>query len=455
MDLRESIKYNVDVIKAIDALNTKERQLFEQKVDEYNRMYDFPEALEYFIRLLASATSEYSRYFSPYRIECIGRLKSPISLVNKIIKYINSDEKHVPSPSGEFDFGISPIHDVFAMNLVLTDRPSSFHSKDPEINKLMTEKVETQAFIAEMQKFRSRLIDDEFSINPHFLYEVTKKEYYEKCIQILDRLISIIPTEATSLIATYMEQKESFREILDFIAETMPGEDTLVDETDYPTEDHNVDFIKLLDSLSARLYDKLDLATLTKQANSFFSNSELLERMGVNLVDFEEKRVESGYVANFMHLSTPYSTIECQLQSKNQYIDGNIGASAHSNMKNKKIKGVKIPNPENSEEVKRFRGEVLSISPRFYVAKMDDMEDGTVIVQEYTDYNNYRKVLGQVEKGSSQAKLLMSYFEKLYSMRHKIFTPSGNLMEFTDYDMSKYLREHSFTNRPNLEGPSL
>lgn len=444
MDLRESVKFDVNVGEVLKNMTEKNKQLFYKKIDEYNNKFNSPEAQEYFRYFVAAIMLEYSRYFDAYSIECNYRFKSPKSLINKIIKYIDNDEKHIPSISNEFDFDISPIADVFAMNLVLNDRPSSFHSKDPEINKLMTEKVETQAFIAEMQNFKSRLIDDEFSINPQFLYQVTKKEYYEKCIQILDRLISIIPPEATSLIAKYTEQKESFREVLNFIEETMPTEDTLVDETDYPTEDHNVDFIKLLDSLSARLYDKLDLAVLTKQANSLFSSSELLKKFGIHLDGFEEKRAESGYVSNFMYLSTPYGKIECQLQSKNQYIDGNIGESAHTKMKGKKIKGYRIPDPDNPEEVKEFKGLILHVAPKFYTSKLDDVEEGKVLIQEYTDYKNYRKVLGQVQKGSPQAQALMSYLEKLYSMRNRIFDSSGGFEEITYYDISKYVRNHSF-----------
>lgn len=455
MDLRESVKYDVDVGEALKNMNEKNKQLFDRKIDEYNDIFNSPEAQEYFMHLVAAIMLEYNKYFNGYNVECNYRYKSPKSLINKIIKYIDNDQKHIPSSSDEFDFDITPIVDVFAMNLILKDRPSSFHSKDSEINALMLEKVEMQNFIAEMQNFKSSLIDDEFSISPQFIYEVTKKEYYEKCIQILDKLISIIPPEATSLISKYTEQKESFREVLNFIEETMPTEDTLVDETDYPTENNNVDFIKLLDALSSRLYDKLDLAVLTKQVNSIFLNSELLKRFGIKLINFEEKRTESGYVANFMHLSTPYGNIECQLQSQNQYIDGNIGESAHTKMKDKKIKGYRIPDPKNPGEVKEFKGKVLSVSPRFYTAKIDDVEEGKVLIQEYTDYKNYRKVLGQVQKGSVQAQALMSYFEKLYSMRNVIFNTSGNIEELIYFDILKYLKVHSFTDRTDLEGPSL
>lgn len=438
MDFRESIKQDVNINEALQAFDEKSKQLFYEKLEEYNRRFNSPEAQEYFHHLVADIMIEYSKHFDGYNIECIYRFKSPQSLANKIVDYISRPEKHVSLPDNIFD--ISPISDFFAMDIVLTDRPSSFHSKDPEINELIQEKVDNQAFIAEMQEFRERLIDDEFSINPEYIYDVTKKEYYKKCLQIIDRLIAILPPEATDLVSTYTKKRDAIIETLEFIDETLP-EDTLVDIEDYPSEGQNeVDFFELLDTFSSRIYDKVDLAVLTKQANSIFSSSEKLGNFGVSVKDFKEKRATSGYVSNFVYLQTPLGEIECQLQSKNQYRDGNIGESAHTKMKNKTIKGVKIPEPKNPDDVKRFKSSVAYIAPKFFVAKMDDVERGKVLIQEYTDYKNYRKVLGQVQKGSVQEKALLSYFEKLYSLRDHIFDSSGSLQELIVYDVNKYLK---------------
>ena len=438
MDFIESIKQDVNINEALQAFDEKSKQLFYEKLEEYNRRFNSPEAQEYFHHLVADIMIEYSKHFEGYNIECIYRFKSPQSLANKIIDYISRPEKHVSLPDNIFD--ISPISDFFAMDIVLTDRPSSFHSKDPEINELIQEKLDNQAFIAEMQEFRERLIDDEFSIKPEYIYDVTKKEYYKKCQQIIDRLIAILPPEATNLVSKYTHQRESIVETLEFIDETLPA-DTLVDIEDYPSEGQNeVDFFELLDTFSSRIYDKVDLAVLTKQVNSIFSNSEKLGDFGVSVKDFKKKRAASGYVSNFVYLQTPWGEIECQLQSKNQYRDGNIGESAHTNMKGKAIKGPRIPNPQDANEVKRFKSSVAYIAPKFYVAKMDDVEQGKVLIQEYTHYKNLRKLLGQVQ---TPENALLSYFKNLYSLRDRIFDPSGGLQELIGYDINKYLKsEH-------------
>ena len=447
MDFKESIKQDVNINAALQAFDEKSNQLFYEKLEEYNRRFNSPEAKEYLYNFVSAVMIEYSKHFDGYGIKTIARLKSPKSLADKIVDYIKRPDKHIASDKNEFD--ISTISDIFAMNMVLTKSPSLFHSNDPKINALIQEEIENNNFIAQMQQFRAMLIDDELSAKPDYKYEITKKEYYEKCLQIIDRLIAIIPREATNLINKYSEQKNSISEALEFIDETLP-EDTLVDMSDYPAEGSNeIDFFKLLDAFSSRIHDKVDLAILTKQAHSIFENSELLKQFGISIDNVKEKKTPSGYVSYFIYLSTPLGLIECQLQSNNQYIDGNIGESAHSNMKNKTIKGFKIPNVKKPDEVKRFKSSLLYVAPKFFVARMDDIEFGKVILQEYTDYKNYRKVLAQVPKGSPQEKAMLSYFEQLYSLREHIFDSSGHTEELIAYDINKYLKSDNFSKIAN------
>ncbi len=443
MDFRDSLKCNVNIQELLHSRfgdDTAKGELFYSELIRYHEKFNSQQAQDFFHNLVVAIMLAYNRYFEAYGIECNYRFKSPKSLADKIVNYILRPEKN----NGTNDtLGIQEISDVFAMNLILTDRPSSFHSKDPKIKALIKERNENQEFVTKMQEFKSNLIEDEFSITPTYIYRVTKKEYYTKCLEIIDRLISIFPPEATDLIDKYETLRSNIHETLNFFLETMP-EDTLVDETDYPLKNPDkpdeLDFIGLLDSFLSRISDKIDLAILTKQAMSIFENSELIQKLGVSIDDYKEKRAPSGYTSNFIYLRTPLGVIECQLQSKNQFRDGNIGDSAHTKMSGKSIKGFKIPNPENPEEVKKFKSSVLYIAPKFYVARIDDVEEGRVIIQEYTDYKSYRKVLGQVQKGSVQEKKMFSYFERLYSLRDTIFDSQGSTQEFILYDIMKYLR---------------
>lgn len=450
MDLRDSIKYDVNIDEALKTLEKSEQELFDKKFKEYTNRFNSPQVQEYFHSLVAAIMLEYDKYFRGYKIECHYRFKSPKSLADKIVDYISRSEKHISSPNST-GFDITPITDVFAMDLVLADRPSSFHSKDTKINEIIERKVKNQEFISKMQEFKSKLIDDEFSIKPEYIYSVTKKEYYSKCLEIIDRLISIFPPEAEDLINNYQKYRKLITDSLEFIEETMP-DDTLVDESDYPSNNGNdIDFIRLLEIFSSRLYDEFDLAVLTKQALSIFNNSERLNKLGFSFLNFKEKRTPNGYTSNFVYLKTPLGEIECQLQSKNQFIDGNIGESAHTKMEGKTIKGFKIPDPNNPNDVKRFKSSVLYIAPKFYVAKMDEVEAGKVIIQGYTDYKNYRKVLGQIQKGSQQEKTLLSYFDRLYSLRDKIFDSNGSTQEFIDFDIIKYIRSNSLSEIKNSQ----
>ena len=442
MDFRESIKQDVNINEVLELFNESEKSVFKENFEQYYNRFNSPEAKEYLYNFVTAVMIEYGKHFDGYGIKTIARLKSPKSLADKIVDYIARPDKHIDA--GKNGFNISTISDMFAMNMVLMKSPSLFHSNNPEINSLIQEEISNNSFIAEMQQFRALLINDELSAKPDYIYGVTKKDYYEKCLQIIDRLIAIIPEEATNLISKYSEQRNGIKEALEFIDETLP-EDTLVDISDYPAENNDeIDFFKLLDTFSSRIHDKVDLAILTKQAHSIFENSELLKQFRVSIKDVKEKKTKSGYVSYFIYLSTPLGVIECQLQSNNQYIDGNIGESAHSNMKNKTIKGFKIPDLKNPDDIKRFKSSVLYVAPKFFVAKMDDLEFGKVILQEYTDYKNYRNVLAQVPKGSPQEKAMLSYFEKLYSLRDHIFDSSGNTQELISYDINKYLKSDNF-----------
>ena len=451
MDFKDSLKCNVNIQELLNSkfgkTDNDKKELFYNEMKKYNQKFSLPEAQNFFHNLVATIMLEYNKYFESYNIECSYRFKSPKSLADKIVDYILRPEKHINQEKGLSD--IKEITDIFAMDLILTDRPSSFHSKDAQINELIREKVENQEFVSEMQEFKNRLIEDEFSITPTYTYDVTKKDYYNKCLEVIDKLISIVPPEATDLIGKYQIQKEKITESLNFFTETMP-EDTLVDETDYPSDGSDgIDFIKLLDNFSARIYDKVDLAILTKQAQSIFENSELIKKLGISIEDYKEKRASSGYTSNFIYLNTPLGVVECQLQSKNQFRDGNIGDSAHTKMSGKTIKGFKIPNPENPEEIKKFKSSVAYVAPKFFVARIDDVEAGKVLIQSYTDYKSYRKVLGQVQKGSIQEKTLLSYFDKLYSLRDTIFDSHGGTQELIRYDIMKYLRSDELANIKN------
>lgn len=426
---------------------------FYREFDKYNQKFNSADAQEYLHNLVATILHEYNKYFPNYSIEAHYRFKAPKSLADKIIDYMSRSDRSelVQDKSKQYEYLIDEIKDVFALKLVLIKKPSTFHSKDEKLNNLAKKTVVNQDFITKMQKFESELIEDNFSINPSYKYTVTKKDYYSKCIEVIDQIIANLPQKATELIAHYQNIRASLSESLEII-DTLP-EDTLIDEDDYPSG--NINFSKLLDEFSSRIYDELDLEILTKQSKSILSDSEKVKNLGIDIESSKEKITPRGYLSNFIILDTLLGPIECQVQPEHAYIDGNTGFSAHTKMKNKKIKGFKIPNPENPEEVKKFKMSVAYVSPKYFTARLDDVEENKVVIQGFTDYKNYRTVVGQVQKGSIQESILLDYFEKIYSLRDSIFDSTGSTLEFIEDDIKKYSHSNSLNNLKKQRARSL
>ena len=153
-----------------------------------------------------------------------------------------------------------------------------------------------------------------------------------------------------------------------------------------------------------------------------------------------------GYVSNFIYLNTPFGPIEWQLQSKHEFLEGNFGYAAHTTMENKGMKRRKIPDPSNEKQVNQFKEYTSYVSPKAYHARLDDVEKDKVLIQEYSDYKNYRNIIGQVPKGSPQEKALISYFDKIYGIRDQIFDSAGQTYELIPYDIKKYLKSNEFKN---------
>ena len=273
-----------------------------------------------------------------------------------------------------------------------------------------------------MEEFASQLEEvDDFDMTSSPVYKVTKEEYYKKCIELIDRIISMIPKQSTELIDFYKEKKKNFVESLDAVLDIQTlgiDEELLVDETDYPMPENSedLDFFGLLKDFSGRIYDDIDFELLNRQVSAILKKSEILKQLGIKCSSEKLKITSNGYRSYFNILQTPIGYLEIQDQTLFGYEDGNHGYSAHASKmgENKKIKGVKIPNAQDSEGIKKFRDAIKNISPRYYTAKMDDNEKGRVIINGSSDYENYKKVISEVPKGSKQFKLIQKYLSKVY-----------------------------------------
>lgn len=413
---------------------------FYKQFDNYNNTVNSKSVQYYFHTMVAIIMKDYHNYFPGYETEIDYRFKSPKSIIDKILDYMSREDTsklEFDIKTKEFNYSINEIQDAFAMRIIINDRPSTFHSSDEKIDRLAQEKVENQKFLAELQEFQNNLIEDNLSIKPKYKYVITKKEYYSRCKKIIEHIILTIPEECKDLIAKYEKMKANIDETL-VILDNSLEECELIDENDFPSDE--IDFVKLFNDFSSRIYDKIDLEVLTRQMNSMFKDSESLKKLGITFNGFKEKRSDKGYVSNFIYLQTPLGPIECQLQSKHQFKEGNFGYAAHGEMDNKQIERYKIPNIEDDKKIQHFREAVSFISPSVYRAKLDNVEKNKVLIEGYSDYKNYRNIVGQVQEGSPQEKALLTYFSKMYNIRDKIFDPSEEFFEFSKYDIENYLK---------------
>ena len=413
---------------------------FQKDIEKY--MYSSPEKRKYFHMMISAIMLEYHKNFHGYKAEINYRFKSKKSIIDKEKNRLNSADLTIDKKN-RISLQAKDITDAFAMKVISITSPSTYHVNDPEINKLVEEKNHNQKILAKMQEFKNKLTENDFTMNQNYIYEVEKKEYYNKCIELIDAITSMISPEATILKEKYAKQRDNFEKTIEYL-DQIYNEHEIVDEADYPLE-YN-DFFYLLDDFSSRIYDKLDLALLTKQLESMFKQSEVLKEMGVSIHNTKCKRASSGYVSNFIYLSTPFGIIELQAQTEHEFAEGNHGYSAHSsNMKGKELKPLRIPSLENINEVKKFQQNVKFISPRAYVARMDDVEENKVVINAYSAYKNYRNIIGQVDK-TNQSHYLNKYFDTLYEAKETLFENNASVHEITSTSLKKYVSQLDIKN---------
>lgn len=434
---------DIEMMKSTNARETK----------KYIETYDSEEVEQYFHNMVAAFMLEYQRLYPDYTIKVNYRFKSPKSLRDKVAEYVINPDKYKIEYNknlGQCEQIIKEITDAVAMKTVLIRKPDNIiYPRDSKMLGLLSEKNENLQFANKMEEFASQLEEvDDFDMTSSPIYKVTKEEYYKKCIELIDRIISMIPAQSTELIDFYKEKRKTFEESLDAVLDIQTlgiDEELLVDETDYPMPENSedLDFFGLLKDFSSRIYDDIDFELLNRQVSAILKKSELLKQLGIGFSSEKLKITPNGYRSYFNILQTPIGHLEMQNQTLRAYEDGNHGYSAHASKMgdNKKIKGVKIPNLQDKEGIKKFRKSIRNISPRYYTAEMDVREKGRVIINGSSDYENYKKVISEVPKGSQQAKLIERYLGEVYRKRDALFASGGkaNSMGFILPDIKAYI----------------
>ena len=420
-----------------------------KKMAIYKQFHENPKVHNYFHHLIATIMIEHYNSYPYSGINIPYRFKAPQSTENKLDSRLEKANVSYDE-NGQIHLDVDPIYDVFAMKIISRRRQPAFSSTYPEISSLIEERKRNQPFLEKMQEFKGRLIEDEYTKEGSykFKYECTKEEYYEKCRELLVNLKELFDPKATDVLEFYDQQILDIDNRLEVLRVTKtPGEeDEIIDKKDLT--DDGINFFHILTEYETKFYDKSDLAILTKQFLSLFENNKKFQSLGISLKDskepVEKKRTANGFESNFIYLNTPVGTIECQLQTENQYRYGNYGRAAHSNMKGKAVRPLPIPDVNDQNKVNNFVQEVNQIVPKSYLARMDDNEPGRVLIQKFNDYQNYKGLTTQVAKGDPLESLLRNYFAKLYALRKKIFKTQEKTMGFIDLDIEDYIQSDEF-----------
>lgn len=437
---KEDISLNSEQWKS--AKKSMEKAIFDN-YEYYNSIYNNKISQNYLHNIIAAIMLEQHKIYST-DIHIPYRFKSPKSLLDKTIDYIgrNDDQNNIKynPKDNTWKVHLKPIKDMFAMKIIAYTRKPLFSSSDPELSKLIEEKKQNYDFLSKMQEFaNTKIIKGEYEKEREFIYQATKIEYYQNCKQVLEKIETLLPTKATKLRAYYKELLDTSNKIIALL-EANGIEQEIITKRDIDI----LNFCNILEDFSERIHDKIDLAVLTKQINSVFEHSKLLKALGVKIVGFKEKRSPNGYVANFLEIETLIGNIECQLQSKHEYEDGNYGFAAHTKLDSKYINPYKLPDVHNKTEIQQFRDSAEFISPIGFLAEMDTLDKNRVVIQTSSKYQNYKNVISQIAKDSDFQEYMLIYFSKLYPNRNKIFKETESDMGFMRFDIEEYVNSEEF-----------
>lgn len=426
--------------------------------DKYLSTYSSQEVQEYFNYFIAAFLIEYSKNYPNYKIATSYRLKSKKSLEDKVNDYVSRipekskvvvENKNNDNPT--FGLKMDNIADAFAMKIVLEDRPTIIPSrKGSTIHELLKTSNANKRFADDMQEFEEEIYEasDDLTTSTPIYGTVTKKDYYENCIKLIEKIITTIPTKSNELIEFYQNKIETCKIKLN----SLENENTLVGEEDYPSlneSDGKIDFSKLLKDFNERIYDHVEFEITSTQIKTLFDKSDLLKQFGISIASEKEKIRPNGYIAKFYIMKTPIGYFELQVQTKRASKDAQFGHSAHTNMNStKKLEMYEVP--KNSTNYTGLLNYADYVSPNYFSAELDESEKNRVKIIRASLYENYRKVLSEVPKGSEEEKKLEEYIAPLYENEEKIFGSLGQTKQIAIilseiYDYINKLKENGIT----------
>lgn len=253
-----------------------------QNLESYNKLANNAESLYYLHNVVAAIllglnrTNPESQFYIPYRI------KAPESKQKKLNKRLDKS-KVIYDKSQNSSIDIKPSFDDIALKIIVEKPPIRHNFNNEELLSLAKQYNQNQQILNQMQEFSKKLLKDEFSSpeNREYKFEVSKKDYYEKCKELILHTKSLFHKDSKNII-------EKFDNSVSYIDNNLKSlkekniENQIVDIDDLTNP--NANFLTLVRNYETEIPNELGLALLTNQVVSLFNSDERLKKLGVSIV---------------------------------------------------------------------------------------------------------------------------------------------------------------------------
>ena len=421
----------------------------------------------YIYRVMATIGEELERKFPSTvtfgnnRFKLFGREKSEKSTNDKISHNLVNYNKAFydalkEGKDDELPSEVGPVLDLYGfklvcpetrqpeviINTVLSDILNDISKKHPEHREKVTEILENIAvsrFVAidfidnyyseEYCGIKDKLLavmnnqkkaEEIKSYLDHSRYDIstmTYSDYYEKIIECIQCMIDLSYDESLDeyvrIANIGLEAKERWHDAI----ENGTNKQTISKNLQ---EEYDNNIRKLLEHISYKRTNKVDLALGDLMILDVLTTSDSLRKLGVKVstdpTRTKKKRTPNGYIANFYSLDMPNGLKgEVQLQSLYRYEYGELGPAAHNKMDNGRKKRT-IYKPEGDFD--KWAKKQFKSLPKFFEYI------GHGFIQVYNTLQNFKRYYRTEDPEQVQA--YASYIAKhdVDQFNYKIIRPN-------------------------------
>ena len=355
-----------------------------------------------------------------FKLVC-PEIKNPQSLISTVIVDILNDIK---AKHPECALHVTSLLDLIETSYqpAIEFIDSEFYEEYPELKKKILLISQEQKSVYDIQNFLDNSNVD--------LEHITYSDYYSKIIECYQILIELSYEESideyTRIAASALELREDFNRLVE-----SGKSKELIHPDQY--EEYDSKFQALLEHISRKKTNKLDLALGDLMVFDVLYTSRKVRELGVNVskdpTRTKEKRKPNGYVANFYSLDMPNGlTSEIQLQSLYRYTYGESGPAAHNKMENGVKKRTLYPMPKEKREYKNWAEKQFKMLPKYFRYL------GHGFVQVYNTLQNFRRYYD-----TESPEEVQTYVK--YIAEHNIEQLDSDIMHFSLDDKPLLINE--------------